>query len=430
MTTMPSLSLEEWRKQMGLHPYFFWGMADNSVLRVTQQSDPVLKKYAYQDGDDAGREDIVEAIRSAEQKLRAYLNYRPGPQYTEATVPWSELGDTRLTRTGPWDAEGNWLSVTLPEGMIQAAGVEAFTLLGTPALTYSDPDEDGINELATCTVATTITDTTQIAAYFQASDRLNGDAAGEEYRIRPISVSIAAGTATIRIPSWLLVRPIQYEGFDIQSTDLNPATAGVLATNIDIYQRTTNTNGTTAATSQAVIIWETRPCHGWWCCCSGCAAPSFSGSPFDPAAIAQSVARVGIRDARLGIVTPAPASYDATTGVWSAFPASICQSPDRVLVRYLAGIASPDGQQLNREWQIAVARLATAELTRPVCAKYAANRAITHWQFDRARATGADDESYQIGSGDLDNPFGTRMGQIDAWKRVKRLELTRGIYGG
>lgn len=427
--SMPSLSLEEWRRQMGLHPYFFWGMADSSVLRVTQQSDPVLKKYAYQDGDDVGRDDILEAIVSAEQKLRAYLNFRPGPQYTEATVLWPALGDTRLTRIIPSGAGGGWLGVFLPEGEIRAVGIEGLTFISTPVLTYSDPDGDGINELATCTVATTITDTAQIAAYFQASDRLNGDAAGEEYRIRPVTVSISGGVATIRIPSWLLVRPIQYEGFDLQSTDLNPATAGVLASSIDIYQRTTNTNGTTAATSQAVIIWETSPSHGWWCCCANC-GPNYNGSPFDPAAIAQSVARVGIYDARLGIVTPAPASYDATTGIWSAFPASICQEPDRVLVRYLAGVASPDGQQLAREWQIAVARLATAELTRPICAKYAANRAITHWQFDRARATGADDESYQIGPGDLDNPFGTRMGQIDAWKRVKRLELTRGIYGG
>jgi hypothetical protein len=110
---MPALSLEEWRRQMGLHPFHFWGMADDAVLRVTQQSDPVLRQYAYQDLDNVGRADIIEAIRAAEQKLRDYLNFRPGPQYVEATIPWPRTGDTRMMRTGPWDARGGWLSVFL-----------------------------------------------------------------------------------------------------------------------------------------------------------------------------------------------------------------------------------------------------------------------------------------------------------------------------
>jgi hypothetical protein len=29
--------------------------------------------------------------------------------------------------------------------------------------------------------------------------------------------------------------------------------------------------------------------------------------------------------------------------------------------------------------------------------------------------------------GDLDNPLGTRRGQVYAWQRVKRLALTRGF---
>lgn len=424
----PALSLEEWRRQMGLHPFYFWGMANDGVLRVTQQSDPVLRQYAYQDTDDVGRADIVEAIRSAEQKLRDWLGYRPGPQYTEATVPWPRDGDTRLVRTGPWDASGGWLSVTLPEGLVQAVGVESLTLIDTPAVAYTDPDGDGVRELATVTCATAVTDAAQLAVYFAAADRLNGDPVGDAYRIRPANVQIASGTATIRMPSWLLVKPINYEGFDVE--DLDPAAGGVLATEVAVYQRTTSAAGTTTSTSQGVIVWQTTPSHGWWCCCGGCASDPYSGNAFDPAATASAVARVGIRDARLGIVTPAQATYDATSGTWAAFPWSVCAVPDRVTIRYLAGVPSPDGQQLARDWQVAVARLATAELTRPICAKYAANRAISHWQFDRARASGADDESYQISPADLENPFGTRTGHIAAWKFVQRLALTRGVLAG
>lgn len=419
---MPAMSLEEWRRAFGLQSWFFWGLAASTPagLRVTAQADDVLTRYAWQSDDAAGRDDIVAAICSAERLLAQYLGYRVGPQYAEATVAWP-----RAPRA--WDAAGRWLSVTLPEGEIQAIGVETRTLIGTPAVAYSDPDSDGVDELATATIATTVTDPAQIGVYVQASDRLNGDAVSEAYRIRPVQVRISGGTATITGPSWLFVRPIHYEGTAVQPLD--PATAGVLVDVVEVYQRTTSQSGTTVATAGAVVTWETRPCHGWWCAC-GCASDPYSGSPYDPAAVAQAVGRVDVRDSRLGIVAAAPAYYDATTGIWRAPEPAVCWAPDRVTVRYLAGLSSPDGQQIRREWQTVVARLAAAELGRPICAKQPAGKELARWQFDRARVSGANDEGYATNPGDLSNPFGTRAGHIQAWQHVQRVAQTRGIRGG
>lgn len=426
---MPALSVEEFRRVFGLHPWHFWGMANTTTLQVTTQSDPVLHEYAWQSLDDVSRSDLVDAIRSAERLLRAQVGYRPGPQYVEETLPWPRLGDTRLVRSGPFDARGGWLSVRLSEGMLQAIGTESLTLLGTPAVVYSDPDNDTVNELATITVATTVTDATQLAVYFQASDRLDGDPVSEVYRIRPVRASIAGGVATILIPSWLLVRPINYQGVAV--ANLDPAATGVLATAIDVYQRTTSGASTSVTSAQGVITWETRPCHGWWCCC-GCndLASAYGGSPYDPAAVAQAVARVGVRNALAGVVIPAEAAYDATAGTWSALDWTVCWEPDRVTVRYLAGVPSPDGQQLAREWQTVVARLAAAELGRPLCAQGEANRELYRWQYDLARAS--ETETYSVSEADLNNPFGTRRGHIQAWHFVSRLAQQRvaGIYAG
>lgn len=425
---MPALSLEEWRRAFGINPWFFWGISANTPagLRQTAQADVVWRNDAWQSDDDAGRNDVVAAIRSAERLLLAYCGYRPGPQYTEATVDWPRLGDTWLSRSAPINARGQWLSVALPEGLLQAVGTEQLTLVGTASMTYSDPDGDGVSELATVTQATSVTDAAQLCLYFQASDRLDGAPLGDAWRIRPVNVRISGGVATITAPAWLFVRPIQYQGIAVQ--DLNPATAGVLATSVDVVQRTTLTSGTTVDTAQAVVTWETRPCWGWWCC--DWPSDPTGGSRFDPAAISQAVCRVATRDARTGLVAPAPALYHSDTGVWTAPDPAVCWAPDRVTVRYLAGVPSPDGQQLAREWQTVVARLAAAELGRPIDAKQPANKELARWQHDRARSAGANDEAYQVASADLDNPFGSRAGHIQAWRYVQRQQLTRGVYAG
>lgn len=416
-----ALSLEEWRQVFGWHPYHFWGMADNDILAVTAQCDEVVYGYAWQDNQIIGRFEITEAIARAEQKLADYLHYRPGPIYTEAAVTWPAAGDPRMIR-GSVDAQGRWLSVDLPEGEIRAIGTELRTLIGNTAVSLIDADGDNINDRFSATIATTVTDVTEIACYFIAADRLNGDEVSERYRIRPLDVQISAGTATIRGPAWLLTRPINSEGFRMAPKD--PASAGVLATSIAVYQRTTNASSTAVATSQAVITWETRPCHGWWCCC-GCQSPSpFGGSPYDPAATAQAVARAGIRNARLGTVFAADAAYDATTGIWSALDWAVCTQPDTVTVRYLAGKALVNFRMDPTLTQV-VAHLAAAEMERPICSCEVANRAIDHWQLDLAYA-GPGKEVYQVSQTDLDNPFGTRRGHVEAWRYVTRQQRLRG----
>ena len=417
------LSLDEWRQVFGWHPFHFWGMADNDVLAQTAQCDSVVFGYAWQGDQIAGRFDITEAIARAEQLLLQELHYRPAPIYSEAVIPWPAYNDPRFLRTGPSDTQGHWLSVDLPEGEIRSIGTEARTSIGTANVSLSDPDGDGIMERFTATIATSITDTSELACYFQATDRLNGDSVSERYRIRPVDVSISGGTATIRGPAWLLITPIQSEGFRMSAK--NPVTAGVLATAIEVYRRYTNMDSTAVTTSQSVITWETIPCHGWWCCC-GCqdATSAFGGSPYDPAATAQAVGRVGIRNARLGTVFAAEAAYDSTAQTWSAIDWSVCRQPDRVTIRYLAGKALTNFRIDSALAQV-VARLAAAELGRPICACEVANRELARWQFDLAYA-GPNDETFQVSASDLDNPFGTRRGHVQAWRYVQAQRRLRG----
>jgi hypothetical protein len=99
-----------------------------------------------------------------------------------------------------------------------------------------------------------------------------------------------------------------------------------------------------------------------------------------------------------------------------------------VTIRYKAGAEYQEIGEHNihsGDWQRSVAVLATARLVNRVCACDTANRRLWDWQFDRARAAGANDEQYMLSETDLANPFGTRAGEIYAWHKVRQLSLTR-----
>lgn len=420
------LPLETFRRLFGLDPLHFWGWG-GATWPVTSPCAPILGQYSWQSADFAARSEVAEAIQTAEQRLADHLGYDVAPVYRSETRPFSPSSDG-------W---GRWWSVPLSSGYIQAAGVEARTLIATANAVYSDADGDGVTDTFTATAPTTVTDAGEIAVYVSAADRFDGAGfsadVGEHWRIAPVTARISGGVVTVTGPSWLCARPVLYEGFATTSTGLEPATVGNYVRTVDLYRRYTDENGTTATTSQAMIVWETRPCHGWHCCCGGCGnvSSAFSGSPFDPAATAVAVARVALRDAEHGVVGLAEAAYNAATGVWSAYNWSLCDVPDRATVRTLAGYPLGADHQMDPFWQLVVARLAAAELARPLAAcgeTGTANRELGRWQFDLARSSGANDEAYgAVSASDLDNPLGTRRGHVQAWRIIKQRQQLRGF---
>ncbi len=421
------LPLETFRRIVGYNPWHFWGVSSSvGATRVTSSCNQVLKQYPWQNADAVGRADILQAIEDAESRLQKYLGYDVAPRYHEETVDWPRYNDPSLLRRSPIDATGRWGSIKLPHGYVQAAGIEARTLISAAvAVVYSDLDGDGYNDTATITVATSITNTDEVAVYFNTTDRYDSSTISERWRIQPLIVTVTGGTATIKGPAWIFVKPVKVEG--ASTADLDPTDAANYASTVDIYRRYTNTEGTTNSTAQAMLIWETRACNGWWCCSCSDATYDPTDSSADPAARALAIARVGIRDAQNGIVTPAEAAYNTSSALWSAVGFDTGYEPDRVTVRYAAGYPLTDGQ-MDRHFQTIVARMALAELARPICACDKASREINHWQFDLARTSGANDESYgAISPEDLNNPFGTRRGHVYAWKEVQNLRNLRGF---
>lgn len=422
----PLLPLDDFRRVIGYHPFHFWQLADSAIIPVTSACNTLVRKYAYQDVNAPGRNEVLEAIETAEGKLADYLGYWPAPKHIVETIPWQRFYNKALVRRMDWDPTGKWVSGRVKWGYIQEVGLETLTLIDTPRVVYSDQDGDGINDTATFSVNTTVTDATKLGAYFQATDRLDSEAAGAQWEIRPVKITFSAGVATFIAHSWLFVQPVLYEGF--ASGALDPTVAANFVGNVEVYKHQADPTGTTLDTSQGVIQWETAPCHGWWCGCSNCAATfTPASSSEDAAAYAQAMARVGIRDAVTGVVMPAESVYNTTAGVWSNVPWDVWREPDRVVVRYLAGKPLVNND-MDMRWQTIVARMAAAELAGRICACDNANRELFRWQKDLSRTSGEGDEAYGMTTKEqLNNPFGTRRGQVYAWNEVKRLHNMIGI---
>ena len=408
------LSLEQFRRIVKMHPYHFWQLSNTSTPLVNV-CDDLLFEEDWQNADAMSRSSIRQAIDVAERKLRDWLRYDVAPRYRVSTVQWPRRVNQAEWRSGDWNAIDRAISVELPYKQVQSAGTLTRTIIGDAAVALSDANGDGLIDTFTVTIATTVTDVSQIALYFVASDQWDAQAPLEAWQVRPVSVSISGGQATIRGNVWQIVRPVLYADLTTPQQYYDPADTTIYASSLTVYREYINPNGQTVDDAQATLIWETSP---WplWCLSSG--SSPYTPNASDPAAQGKAVARAGIRDAANGIVTPGEAIYDSTAGEWRRVSWATGFDPDRVVVRYLAGLPLVNGQ-MDRTWQEFVTYLALAELEGPLCTCESVRQRLHYWQFDMARTAGANDEAYAISTADLDNPFGTRRGHIHVWRRVK-----------
>ena len=424
------LPLDTFRAVMGLSPWHFWGFADSgpgAIVPVQSKCSTLTYEYDWQGSDAAGRASIRTAIADAEWKLLDYLGYRVMPEYVDYDlVDWPRFYQADAVRWGDYDATGRRVAVQASEGYIQALGVESLSLIGTATvgggtLVYSALFNPSLQDTFTITLPTTVADATQIAVYFSAADRFDDTAVGERWRIEPIDVSFSGGNVIIVGRKWLVGRPILYE--NPVAAALNPTNAANFVTSLDVYQRTTDGTGNSITTCQATLVYETTDCGACWG--SGCCCSSSTGSS-DPGTTGEVIARAGIRDAVNGLITPAAAIYNTSSGLWSSqwCCAGYCD-PDRVKLRYLAGYPL-EGRQMARRFRDPAAWLAAAELKRRVCACRETNERLHDLQQDLTLES-TQSERYAVPQGQLDNPFGTRRGHIAAWKAVQDVILRRGI---
>ena len=403
--TPTKLTLARWAELMGINPLHFAGVqldGDGNtpdLQNATGCSQP-WPQYSWQAHDSESRESVAEAIATAEANIEAALGYRLLPEWqVDEWRPTARPYRPELVQYGTYDLRGFYRTIETRWGMVVSGGQRAVdTIEEGAAITWSDGDSDNYKETGTVSVATTVTDSEEIRVYYP------GHLGEDGYEIRPVSIDLSGGMATITFSRHLAVAEARNEAL-VWSAAPGDDDAAFLTT-VDVG-RVYNDPST-----MATLVWEPAD----WCGCDivGSGTCSICSYTVQTACILP-------RKPDLGLIAYHPASYDAATDSWSEVTPAVDRDPDLVRLWYRAGLRDMGRQwptrELSADWERAVAFYAASLLDRGVCS--CASAAVARWQVDLAAERGAEElETYRSTPALLDNPLGTRRGAVYAWRRV------------
>jgi len=409
------LALDRFARIMGLNPAHFNQAAGATVFPAGGGCNTVFFQHPWQNHDQISRTEIVSAIKAAEDEIARQLGYYPGPVWIENEVhEYPQYHRRERVTTNIVNTRGLVKGITANWGRLIQAGRRATSAIKEAAsVTYSDPDGDGYNELATITATTTVTDKCEIKLYFAG---FGGD---RRYEIRPLkSNTLSGGTVTITVDAWQLLDPDLKEAL--------PTTAGATAINleninnyvatVDVYREYTD-----FSQASATFYWEPEPKNtlGVSGLCNSC------GSSSCPAcSLTTQNGCLFVRDVDLGIVVPQPATYDSTDEEWDKADLTACRDPDQVKIWYYAGdidqeyLGGRTCDPLSNYWAETITWLTVARLDRPVCSCGTVKAFAEGLQEDLSLQG---ERSFFLDESILGNPFGTRRGEVMAWRRVGAL---------
>lgn len=410
-TVLTKLPLEEWARIMGLSPIHFNGVFIPNFTPAICES-PWLQ-FAWQTADRVGREEVARAIAQAEADIERHVGYRLVPTWEEdewqQTVRPMRKDLTNLTST---EIRGYAQAVQAEWGHMITGGVRASEVIeADAAVTYSDPDGDGYDEVATVTVTVTSgQDPCDVRIYFPVSNPLVLASPEDQWEIRPIDVTIAGTTATIRFRRELGVLPeLQLDtapaADDSHLRGVDGTDDPSFITTVDVYRIYNDPQ------TQVLMMWEgigigCPACNG-----AGCLQCQYT---------TQTGCFTARGDIKQSIIGYRPGVWNLVTEVFDPLALAIARQPDIVRLWYYAGLREKtltcSTRQMSPEWQRVVAQYAAAILDRQVCACENVHANVEFWQKNMAmRGT---TEGLSMPTALLDNPFGTRRGAIQAWQKV------------
>lgn len=325
------------------------------------------------------REQLAESLLDAWNMMTTWLGYFPQPTW------YSE--DVRLGKGSPWQLQ----TLRTKYGRFIEWGQRATSLIQAGAtVTYSDPDANGVNEKATITVNGVTAAADEIQIFFQVADGAPG-AGDERYQIEPMRVSVSGGVATITGHRALFVKPLTIWDVPYAPSDPNYRTrnyadttqATGFVTAVDVYRVYNDSSVPAQILSDPLLGWDY----------------SSPGTTAVDAALARSTdAQNGIFQVRFDCPGNCPPPY-----------------PEYARVYYRSGLPLTNGQP-DIGILRAIIRLANANMYRKLCT----------FCPDTAEIWLQDKEQEIVAQRHVNNPFGTKKGQVAAWMTVLSRALPKG----
>lgn len=407
------LSMERFRKIVAgaVAPPHFFGSYSPAIFPLVDKCQTVLPRHGWQYNKIISREELKLQILESEKEIAEYLGFHLAPTFvTNELHGYPKPYDPTLIGSYGLNTPGHGLSLIAKSGKLLQSGARSTTPIDTAtttggSLTYTDEDGDGFAETATITVATSITDVRELKVY------IAGTSAAPEWEVRePRKKYISGGNLVVKFFSWQLIDPDVDGAFptveDYRAIDIT--TQDYFVTSVDIYREYIDNTQVSAR-----FFWEDTGCAN--CGGSGC----------DACALIYQDGCAIVRDSQLGIVVPAIATYDDDNGIWRSSSWTVGRDPDQVRVSYYAGDMSQgyrDGSAidpLKEMYAKAIAYMTAARLPRTICSCPGVVQFFEDLRADMALNTS--NLSHLISMRDLDNPFGTRLGEIMAWKLLGKV---------
>lgn len=405
------LSLDRYARIMGINPAHFWQATataglDPAVMPVSQCGD-VYHHYAWQDADKVSRFDIASEIVVAEQSVAKALGTWPGLMWIDDDV----LQYPRVYRREMEGAGGDWRrrmkTVNATWKKIDTPGRRLATLVGSPStvagsLVYSDQNGDGLFETASIAIATTHTDIRDLHVYHAGME------GWPEWEIRaPRKAYISGGVANFVFDSWLFIDPDLYERqtVDGENHTIDISDTTYFVPSVDVYVVAPDpTNGSCKFSWDNTFVL--------------CGDSNIGETEQDGWAV--------IQNERLGIFTPFPGVYSAAANGWTSAAFSGQIQPDKVRLWYRCGLKSREYlagrsvDSLSNELARIIAYLATARMERPLCGCSNVHSLSDFLHKDMTRNDGAGGMFFST-IDVVNNPFGTRLGEVMAWRELVKL---------
>lgn len=398
-STQTLLPLDTFAKICGIHPLHFNQVVVADIAPAAVCDMPVTQ-YSWQEADRIGREEIAQAIAHAESIIIDKAHFSPAPMWViDERLRFDRPYWPELYNINALNVRGQRVSLRTQQNHLISGGIETKTLISAgAAIVYSDGDGDGYDETATIIVATSVTNPEEIAIYYP------GESGANEWEVRPITVTISGGNATIVAQRQQLVLPDLQEALLITSVDgLNNSN---FLTTVDVYRHYNSPE------QQVMFLWDGDPSL---CGCSGdgceaCAHYTQNGCLL-------------IRDYRLGIVIPSPGTY--ADGAWSRGSFSQGRMPDQARLWYYAGERIGSSLHMPKDWERIITYLALSYLDRPLCACRPLESFVARWKEDLSyqQSSPTQSSSFSLSKRWLDNPIGTTRGAIEAWRKINESKI-------
>ena len=363
--TKTLLSLQQFAEELGLYPlHFAGGVLPAQPVPTCRE---VWLQYRWK-GEPASREEVASVLALAEADLARVCGFWPAPVW---------LDERQRLRVPYWRTD---IRTVAQWGYVQDVGTLSAEAIDPASVSRSadlDADGDGFAEWARFVI--TNVEPTEITACYKEYDE--SDAANCRlppskgydpiWELRPLVFQWSDNQVQVWIPVWHLFKP------QLVAT----ATDALDASDPTVYVDTVSFYRISAGLPQAKVGTDNSYVN----------------------------ANVRILDARRSILELKPEG-----SCWAIWP------PDQVRLWYRAGYAEQGDGRMDRFLARCLVLLTVSRLEADLCT-CSPLVAWKRWREDVSLVT--DKQSYQ---GYIPNPLGSRLGEVEVWRRL----MTRGMVLG